>query len=80
MTNTEKLMEAIKSSGYKRSFIANYVGLSLAGLMKKVNNESDFRALEIKKLCELLKISPPEKEKIFFADNVDKIATNSKEA
>lgn len=80
MTNTEKLTEAIKSSGYKRSYIAGYVGLSLTGLTKKVNNESDFRASEIQKLCELLKISPPEKEKIFFAADVDKISPKGKEA
>lgn len=78
MTDSKKLIEVFDKSGYKRSYIAKYVGLSLAGLMKKVNNESDFKALEIMKLCELLKISVPEKESVFFAVNVTKTDTNGR--
>lgn len=74
MTDTEKLIDAMNDSGYKRSHIAKCVGLTVTGLMNKVNNESDFKALEIKKLCELLDLSVTDKEAIFFADNVDKIS------
>lgn len=74
MTDTERLIDVMNASGYKRSHIAKSVGLTVTGLMNKVNNESDFKALEIKKLCELLDLSISDKEAIFFADNVDNLS------
>lgn len=70
MTNTELLEEKIKESGYKRSYIAKAIGLKSAfGLAKKIRNENEFKASEINKLCDLLKISSmEEKERIFFAN------------
>ena len=69
MTNTELLEEKIAQSGYKKSYIAKAIGLkSTFGLSKKINNVTEFKAKEIDKLCELLKInSLKEKERIFFA-------------
>ena len=73
MTNTSLLEEKIKESGYKKSYIATAIGLKSAfGLAKKIKNENEFKAREINALCELLKIeSLEEKERIFFANNVD---------
>ena len=69
MTNTELLNKRIEESGYKRSYIAKAIGLkSTYGLSKKVNNETEFKASEIEKLCELLNIDTLEERKaIFFA-------------
>ena len=69
MTNTELLTKRIEESGYKRSYIAKAIGLkSTYGLSKKVNNETEFKASEIEKLCELLNIDTLEERKaIFFA-------------
>ena len=51
-------------------------GFVLFWLSKKVNNENQFKASEIKKLCELLNIaSLKERENIFFAPDVDKMTT-----
>lgn len=73
MTNTELLEKAIEKSGFKKSYIAKAIGLkSTFGLLKKIRNENEFKAKEINALCELLKIeSLEEKEKIFFATEVD---------
>jgi hypothetical protein len=73
MTNTKLLEELIDKSGYKKSYIAKAIGLkSTFGLSKKIRNENDFKATEINALCELLGItSLKEKEKIFFAKQVD---------
>lgn len=73
MTNTKLLEEAIKNSGYKKSYIAKAIGLKSAfGLAKKIKNENEFKASEINALCKLLKIdSVEEKERIFFANEVD---------
>lgn len=66
MTNVEKLKEKINESGYKLTFIASKVGLTYQGFLNKVNGESEFKASEIKSLCELLHIDIQEKEAIFF--------------
>ena len=68
MTNTERLNEIIDSSGYKRSYIAKYIGLSPFGLANKINNVYEFKTNEIIGLCELLKIdSLEDRDSIFFA-------------
>jgi hypothetical protein len=68
MTNTELLMEYFKNSGLKLGFIAEKVGLSRYGLAKKINNDTEFKASEIEKLCELLHITSMEdRSRIFFA-------------
>ncbi len=70
MTDTALLNEKIDKSGYKKSYIAKAIGLKSAfGLSNKINNVTEFKAKEINKLCELLKIdSLEEKERIFFAN------------
>lgn len=73
MTNTELLEEKIKESGYKKSYIAKAIGLKSAfGLSKKIKNETEFKASEIERMCEVLKIETlEEKNEIFFANKVD---------
>lgn len=73
MTNTKLLEEKIKDSGYKKSYIAKAIGLKSAfGLAKKIKNETEFKASEINRLCEILKIETlEEKNDIFFAEKVD---------
>ena len=73
MTNTELLMDYVKKSGLKLGFIAENLNLSRFGLAKKINNESEFKASEIEKLCNLLHItSMTDRSRIFFAQEVDK--------
>lgn len=72
MTNTTLLKEKIRQSGLKLTFIAQYMGLSRAGLYNKINNKRPFNQYEIDKLCRVLKIkSAKEVEDIFFARWVD---------
>lgn len=79
MTNVTLLNDIIKKSGLKRCWIAEQLGLSYFGFQKKVNNENQFKASEIKKLCELLNVvSLKEREDIFFAPDVDKMTTIEK--
>ena len=67
MTNTELLREKINASGYKLQFVAEKCGLTYFGLMKKVNNETEFKASEIKALKDLLNLTDDDATKIFFA-------------
>lgn len=68
MTNTALLDEYINKSGYKKSFIAEKIGISRYSLSLKCNNESEFKASEIEGLCKLLNINTSERIKIFFAN------------
>jgi hypothetical protein len=67
MTNTSLLVQYIEKSGYKKSFIADKLGLTAYGFTLKVNNKSEFKASEMTILCKLLKINAKDKEAIFFA-------------
>lgn len=67
MTNTELLKRKIDESGYKLKYIASKLGITYYGFLKKVNNDTEFKASEIQALCDLLNISGEEKERIFFA-------------
>ena len=67
MINTTLLRQKIDESGYKLTYLAEKCGLTYYGLMKKVNNETEFKASEIKVLKELLKLTNEEANKIFFA-------------
>lgn len=66
MTNTALLRKKIDESGYKLCFIAKQIGITYQGFLKKINNETEFKAKEIMILCDLLKIDIQEKELIFF--------------
>ena len=71
MTNTPLLEKLIDESGYKRSYLAKCLGITAYALAMKINNKSEFKASEIAKLCELLKIPKKDRDTIFFAKVVD---------
>ena len=72
MTNSELLKQKIKESGLKLGFIVEKLGTSYAWFNKKLENGKEFNAVEIQKLCEILGITDlKEKERIFFAKNVE---------
>ena len=74
MVDTQKLSKKIDESGLKKYYIASRIGLTTYGLQKKINNQTQFKANEIEKLCIILKIKTlEEKEIIFFAKNVGKM-------
>lgn len=71
MTDTKLLEKYIEASGFKKSYIAEALGLSRYGFSLKCNNKNDFRATEIEQLCKLLKIGSKDRMAIFFAKQVD---------
>lgn len=66
MTDEKKLREKINESGYKLIFIAEKCGLTYPGLLKKIKNETEFKASEIQALKDLLDLSDAEANAIFF--------------
>ena len=80
MTNSSALRELIESKGMKYKHVAQKLGLSGYGLALKIDNKNEFRVTEVKQLCEILGItSLRERERIFFADDVDNKSTSENE-
>ena len=71
MTNTKKKKKKIDESGYKLRFIASKLGITYQGFLKKINNETEFKASEMQILRELLNLMDAEFEQIFFTLNVE---------
>lgn len=68
MTNSELLEKEIQSSGLKKGYIAKKLDISRYSLVKKISNETEFKASEIDNLCGILKINSTDKRmRIFFA-------------
>ncbi len=71
MTNTALLRKKIDESGYKLCFIAKQIGITYQGFLKKINNESEFKASEIKRLQDLLNLTDEIRDKIFLTVYVE---------
>ena len=70
MTNTKLLEEKIRQSGLKKGYLAEQLGISRTTFYTLLRNNSDFKASQIKTLCDILGITDDETLKaIFFAPN-----------
>ena len=68
MTNTMMLRRAIKNAGLKISAVMEALGIrSYTTMREKINNVKTFTVREIEILCVLLKLTPEQREQIFFA-------------
>ena len=68
MTNTRLLEEVIRKSGIKKGHLAEKIGVSRATFSALLRNEAEFKASQIRVICEVLGINDPaEMEAIFFA-------------
>ena len=78
MTDTVRLEDIIKSSGYKYVYIAQKLGISYQAFRNKLDNKSEFLPTEIEALCKLLNITElKDKNDIFFALFVDENSTSN---
>lgn len=73
MVDTKLLGKKITESGLKVSFIAEKMGITRYTLYRKLRSQRLFTVQEAKDLCDILAIDDPsEKERIFFAHEVEK--------
>ena len=70
MVNTQLLDEKINQSGFRIGHLVETLGLSRNGFDKKRKGKTPFRAAEIYVLRDMLKLTPDEESRIFFADKV----------
>lgn len=68
MTDTFELEKIIREKGLTKSEVAAKLELSLNGFLLKLNNQNEFKASEIQKLCELLSLKD---NSIFFKHEVN---------
>lgn len=66
-----RLVDCIHKSGLKHKYIAGQLSLSKQGWSNKINNRTEFRLSEIKRLCTLLNLDSKQRDHIFFEDWVD---------
>ncbi|RDY20743.1 helix-turn-helix domain-containing protein [Criibacterium bergeronii] len=66
MTNSKKLKDSIKKSGYKMGYLANKLGLSRQALSNKINNITDFTVKEMLTLSQILALNDEERKEIFL--------------
>lgn len=67
MTDKNLLYYFVKRAGFKNKDIAEAIGITSAGYTLKITNKSDFRQREIKKICDMLKLTVEERDRVFFA-------------
>ena len=68
MTDSKKLREAVAAKGLKYNYLADNLGITPYGLQKKIENDTEFKAGEVKKLSDLLGLSNRERDAIFLPD------------
>ena len=67
MTDSTRLKSLVESSGLKKTFIAEKLGLSYQGYLKKESGKSEFVANEISVMKDLLRLSNKEVSEIFLS-------------
>lgn len=60
------LKQIIDDKGYKLCYVASELSLTREALYKKLRGDTEFKASEIAKLVELLKLTSKETKNIFF--------------
>ena len=68
MTDVIRLKSRIRDMGIKKSFIAEKMGISYQGYLKKENGESEFLQSEISVLKMILNLRNKEVSEIFLSD------------
>ena len=75
MVDLKLLIETINDSGLKMKYVAQGLGITYYGLLKKLKGESEFKASEISKLSLLLGMDTEKRDEIFFAPFVESKST-----
>lgn len=76
MTDSNMLNAAITESGITVTAIAKKLGITREGFYKKLNNETEFKASEIKSMQNILNLTNKKRDAIFFAKEVELKSTN----
>lgn len=67
MTDVARLKDVIEKSGLKKVFIADKLGITYQGYLKKENGKTEFKAKEVSIMQTLLGLSTKEVKEIFLS-------------
>ncbi len=70
MTNIELLEKKIQQSGLKKGYIAEKLGVSRSTFCALLSNKAEFKASQIRVLCDLLDIQDDTMVRAIFFDPV----------
>lgn len=68
MVDSSLFRSLVEEKGLKYSYIASRLGLSKAGLHKKINGITEFKASEIMAITDILQLTEKIRDNIFFND------------
>lgn len=71
MTDTLEFKAVMIKRGLTLKKLANLVGISNTTLSYKINNKREFTSSEMEAIREALNLTEDERNRIFFANNVD---------
>lgn len=69
--NTEGFQNLMRRNGFTLESLSEELKLSRTGLFNKIHNKTEFKASEMAKISVLFKMNKSEKDKIFFAVDVE---------
>lgn len=69
--NTEGFQNLMRRNGFTLETLSEELKLSRTGLFNKIHNKTEFKASEMAKISVLFKMNKSEKDKIFFAVDVE---------
>lgn len=70
MVDSNLFRNLVEERGLKYSYIASRLGLSKAGLHKKISGETEFKASEIMAITDILQLTEKTRDNIFFNNKV----------
>lgn len=79
MTNTKLLGDKIKQSGLKKGYLAEKIGVSRTTFYALLRNKSEFKASQIRTLCEVLGVNDDETMKSIFFDEIGALKATKRE-
>lgn len=71
MTNSELLYKEMKEARISMQSFADIIGISEEDLLKKINNELEFKVSEIVIMQYVLELDSQKRDQIFFAPRVE---------
>ena len=66
MIDKYMLLKELSIAGFTQKTLSKALGIGLSTFSAKINGHRSFNTLEIKKMCELLRISDPKKKAAIF--------------
>lgn len=76
MFDKEKFRDAVNRSGLKGNYIAKEMDMSYKIYLQRSNGLSKWKADEVLRFSEILKLRKADRDAIFFAKEVTKTVTN----